>query len=70
MGEHACKLQHLLRSRAGCNALSHRVGLLPDKLGKESLPEPTDLTEDFAKSVSAKAAPLCGENFNKRKWEK
>ena len=53
----------------GCNALSHRVGLLPDKLGKETMPEPTDKILNYAKSISAKNEPLCGENFNKRPWE-
>lgn len=53
----------------GCNALSHRVGLLPDKMGKESMPEPTEKIEAFAKSVSENSKPLCGEDWNKRKWE-
>lgn len=53
----------------GCNARSMRVGLLPDKMGKDTLPEPTDKIEAFAKSVSKNSGPLCGDNWNKRKWE-
>lgn len=53
----------------GCNALSHRVGLLPDKMGKETMPEPTDKIEKFAKSVAKESKPLCGKNWKKRKWE-
>ena len=55
---------------AGCNALSHRVGLLPDGKGKETLPEPSEKIEKFAKSFAKKHTPLCGENWNKRPWEK
>jgi radical SAM protein with 4Fe4S-binding SPASM domain len=29
----------------GCDALSYRTGLLPDRLGKQSLPEPTEADE-------------------------
>lgn len=54
----------------GCNALSHRVGLLPDKMGKESLPKPSEKVEAFAKSYAKKHTPLCGENWNSRPWEK
>lgn len=53
----------------GCNALSHRVGLLPDKMGKEEMPEPTDKIEEFARSVAKNSEPLCGENWHKQKWE-
>lgn len=53
----------------GCNALSHRVGLLPDRMGKEGMPEPTDKVREFAKSIAKKSEPLCGE-IVKRKWEK
>lgn len=53
----------------GCNARSMRVGLLPDKMGKETLPEPTEKIERFAKNVSKNSEPLCGDNWNKRKWE-
>lgn len=53
----------------GCNALSHRVGLLPDQLGKETMPEPTKKIEEFAKSVSETSEPLCGDNWHKQKWE-
>ena len=54
----------------GCNALSHRVGLLPDLLGKQEMPEPTDKIRAFAKSVWEEAPePLCGDNWVTRKWE-
>lgn len=53
----------------GCNALSHRVGLLPDMMGKETMPEPTDQIEKFSKSVAKNSEPLCGDDWNKRKWE-
>lgn len=54
----------------GCNALSHRVGLLPDLKGQQKMPEPTDKIRKFAQSVWEDAPePLCGDNYNKRKWE-
>lgn len=53
----------------GCNATSVRVGLLPDPLGKEDLPKPTDKERLFAESVSKLNKPLCGNNFVKRPWE-
>ena len=53
----------------GCNALSHRVGLLPDLLGKKELPEPSDKIRNYAKRVAEENTPLCGDNFVKRKWE-
>lgn len=53
----------------GCDAKSFRVGLLPDKLGKASLPEPTEAVVKFAKGVSKKTTPLCGKNWNNRPWE-
>lgn len=53
----------------GCNALSHRVGLLPDLKGKETLPEPTEKVEKFCRSVAKNNEPLCGENWHKQKWE-
>ena len=53
----------------GCNARSMRVGLLPDKMGKETMPEPTEKIEEFARSVSKNSEPLCGENWHKQKWE-
>lgn len=31
----------------GCDAISYRVGLLPDKLGRETLPEPDEETENI-----------------------
>lgn len=52
----------------GCNALSHRVGLLPDKLGKESMPAATEEVLKYAKSVSDKNQPL-SDSIVKRKWE-
>lgn len=56
----------------GCNALSHRVGLLPDHTGKESIDEPKagGEIEKYAKSIALTNEPLCGENFKKRKWDK
>lgn len=51
----------------GCNALSHRVGLLPDKNGKESMPEVTKKIERIVRSIPNE--PLCGDNFVKRPWE-
>lgn len=53
----------------GCNALSHRVGLLPDRMGKESMPEPTDIVRKYAKGVAEKNKPL-SDSICKRKWEK
>lgn len=50
--------------------LSHRVGLLPDKMGKESLPKPSEKVESFTKSYAKKHTPLCGENWNSRPWGK
>lgn len=53
----------------GCNALSHRVGLLPDLKGKQEMPEPTDKIRAFAASVAEENDPLCGDNFVVREWE-
>lgn len=53
----------------GCNAVSMRVGLLPDKMGKETLPEPTDSVMRYARKVSKENEPLCGDNWYKRPWE-
>ena len=53
----------------GCNALSHRVGLLPDLKGKQEMPEPTDKIRAYAAKVAEENEPLCGANFVKRKWE-
>lgn len=39
--------RHALRPCDGCDALSYRVGLLPDKLGKASLPTPTSRDKDI-----------------------
>lgn len=54
----------------GCNAVSMRVGLLPDYMGKETLPEPSEKVEAFCKSISANNEPLCGDNYTQRPWEK
>lgn len=53
----------------GCNALSHRVGLLPDLKGLQEMPKPTDKIRQFAKKVAEENEPLCGDNFIKREWE-
>ena len=53
----------------GCNALSHRIGLLPDLMGKETMPEPTDKIRKFAANVAKENEPLCGDNWNNREWE-
>ncbi len=37
----------------GCDALSYRTGLLPDKKGKQSLPEPTQRDEQIIKKALA-----------------
>jgi MoaA/NifB/PqqE/SkfB family radical SAM enzyme len=52
---------------AGCDAISYRVGLLPDKLGKKTMPKPNAATE------KAIAAALAGPSYTKavlRPWEK
>ena len=53
----------------GCNAVSVRVGLLPDPKGKESMPNITDKVKLYAQNVSKKNEPLCGENYFIRPWE-
>lgn len=53
----------------GCNALSHRVGLLPDLKGQQEMPEATDKIRAFAKRVAEENEPLCGDNFRIRPWE-
>lgn len=53
----------------GCNALSHRVGLLPDLKGQKEMPEPTDKIRKFAANVSKENEPLCGDNWVTRPWE-
>lgn len=53
----------------GCNAVSMRVGLLPDRMGKETLPETTDKLRAYVKSVSKNNEPLCGDDWVKRPWE-
>lgn len=52
----------------GCNALSHRVGLLPDGRGKQDMPEPTEKILEYAKKVSQNNEHLC-ETIYKRPWE-
>lgn len=52
----------------GCNALSHRVGLLPDRLGKESLPKPSKGPTQLAMNVHKLQEPLA--TIFKREWEK
>lgn len=37
----------------GCNAVSYRVGLLPDKLGRDSLPEPDAATKRAIRAAQA-----------------
>lgn len=38
----------------GCNAVSYRVGLLPDKLGRDTLPEPGAATKRAIKAAQSK----------------
>lgn len=52
----------------GCNALSHRVGLLPDGRGKEDMPEPNDKILSYARSISKNNKHLC-KTLYKRPWE-
>lgn len=52
----------------GCNALSHRVGLLPDGRGKEDMPEPNDKILSYARSISKNNNHLC-KTIYKRPWE-
>lgn len=50
----------------GCDARSYRIGLLPDKYGKESLPEPNNKTWKFIKKANS------GKPYTKpvkRPWE-
>jgi len=51
-----------------CNSVSMRVGLLPDKLGKKTLPSITKEVRNIAVKVSKENAPL--SNIVKRSWEK
>lgn len=53
----------------GCSSVSMRVGLLPDKLGKDTLEPISEEIEEFCKYVGQEG-PLCGKNLVKRKWEK
>lgn len=52
----------------GCNALSHRVGLLPDGRGKEDMQEPNDKILNYARSISKNNKHLC-KTLYKRPWE-
>jgi MoaA/NifB/PqqE/SkfB family radical SAM enzyme len=52
---------------AGCNAVSYRVGLLPDKMGKVKLPRPT--REDGASVARALSAGPLTDPVS-REWEK
>lgn len=51
-----------------CTEVSMRVGLLPDKQGKETLPQPTKEIYDVANNVSKNNKPL--SKIYKRSWEK
>ena len=51
-----------------CNSVSMRVGLLPDKLGKKTLPSITKEVRNIAVKVSKENTPL--SNIVKRPWEK
>lgn len=53
----------------GCNAISVRVGLLPDPKGKETLPKVTEKIKSYCQNVSKTNEPLCGENWNNRPWD-
>jgi hypothetical protein len=52
---------------AGCDATSYRVGLLPDKFGREKLPKPTPKGKQFLDEQASKK-PLTTPV--KREWEK
>jgi len=57
----------LVKECSGCDAISHRVGLLPDKLGKEDLPLPNkQVLADIA--VAQSSPPLTTPVL--RPWEK
>jgi len=51
----------------GCDALSYRTGLLPDKLGKKTMPLPTKFTDETLR-VALRRKPLTTPV--KREWEK
>lgn len=51
----------------GCDALSYRIGLLPDKMGKERMPKPTPTTNAILEAATKKK-PLTTPV--KREWEK
>lgn len=51
----------------GCNALSHRVGLLPDKKGQEAMPNPTDMDWHTVEAVAGISGPLA--EIVRRPWE-
>lgn len=52
----------------GCSSTSMRIGLLPDKMGKETLPEPDEAITEFCKAVGQEG-PL-SKIIIKRPWEK
>jgi hypothetical protein len=70
MGAARVKLYHRERDFGpckGCDAISHRVGLLPDKLGKEELPRPdAGVKKDIAAALAK--GPLTKPVL--RPWEK
>lgn len=48
----------------GCNAKSYRVGLLPDKLGKETLPKPDEQDAENVRPLDQPLSPIV-----RRPWE-
>lgn len=54
----------------GCNALSHRVGLLPDLKGSYRMEDVTDEIRKLANSVAKENEPLCGDDWFQQKWDK
>jgi hypothetical protein len=57
----------MMKACSGCDAISYRVGLLPDKLGKEDLPAPdASVRRDIA--AAEKGEPLTKPVL--RPWEK
>lgn len=51
----------------GCNALSHRVGLLPDQKGQDAMPKPADMDWHTVEAVAGIAGPLATKV--RRPWE-
>lgn len=52
----------------GCSNVSMRIGLLPDKLGKDDMPEIHTLIEEYCQMISKEESPL--SKIVKREWEK